>query len=90
MRKNKVIKSAEILKNDFISDKENQMLIDAYEIYCMDQNTKMKHAKEEGIAEGIAQTLKVLDMLKENVDISIIEKETGISKEKIIQLKKKI
>ena len=93
MKKNKVIKSAEILKNDFISDKENQMLIDAYEIYCMDQNTNMKHAKEEGIAEGISKGEKialqnvVINMLKQNIDIDIISKATNLSIEEITKIK---
>ena len=86
MSRNKTIITAKKLKDDFVSDKSNQALIDAYEIWCMDQNTKIKHAKEDGKNEATLENAK--NMLKENADINFIIKTTGLSKEEILSLKK--
>ncbi len=80
MKKNKVIKSAENLRNDFISDRKNQILIDTYAIYCMDQNTKIKYAKAEGIALGKAEGIiqGKAEGIAEGKHIGIIEEKNNI------------
>lgn len=88
MSRNKTIVTAKKLKDDFVSDKSNQALIDAYEIWCMDQNTRIKHAKEDGIFEG--KTEKALEiaknMIRENINIDVIVKTTGLSKNDILKI----
>jgi len=44
--------------------------------------------KEEGIQEGIDQTQKqvVINMLNENIDISIVSKVTGLTEDQIIKI----
>ena len=81
MSKAKTIVNAKKLKDDFLSDKSNQTLIDAYEIWCMDQNTKIKHAKEEGRIEGKIEIAK--NMLSKNMNIDFIVETTGISEKRI-------
>ena len=88
MSKNKAIVTAKKLKDDFVSDKSNQALIDAYEIWCMDQNTKIKHAKEDGKNEATIEIAK--NMLRKNTDIDFIIETTGLSKDEIAKIKEKL
>ena len=52
MSKNKVINSANTMRKDFISNESNQMLLDSYEIWCMEQNTKLKKEHEKRKSRG--------------------------------------
>ena len=81
MSKNKVINNVNTMRDEFISDESNKLLLDAYEIYCMDQNTRIKDARTEGKAEGKAEEIRqvVINMFKQNLDIEIISKVTGLS-----------
>lgn len=48
------------------------------------KNCQMRYAKNQGIEEGKIEIVK--NMLKENIDISLISKVTGLSKEEIEKL----
>lgn len=49
------------------------------------KNTLIDEAREEGEAEGILKVAK--NMLQEKMDINLIVKTTGLSKEEILALK---
>ena len=55
------------------------------------KETKMENAKAEGLSEGISQSKIEIakNMLEEKMDISIISKVTGLSKEEIQKLQEK-
>ena len=55
------------------------------------EETKMENAKAEGLSEGISQrNIEIAkNMIKEKMDISIISKVTGLSKEEVQKLQEK-
>lgn len=70
------------------SDKETQRLYEAREESLMERNSIIKSAKDEGRAEGeMEEKLKVAKHLVDlGVDIEVIEKATGLSREEIEKL----
>ena len=72
------------------SDEKIIGLYDAEKVEQKILNTRLKGAKQEGIEQGIQQrNIEVAKlMIKENIDISIIQKITGLSKEEIENLLK--
>ena len=82
-----------------LSEDENlRMLEEAREKNWRDEQARRDFAIEEGLEKGLEKGLKkgeleaqrriALNLLKENVDLNIIEKTTGLSKAEIKNLKK--
>ena len=83
--KNKELDKA-IEKLEYMSKKdEERYIIDSFTDYERDYYNDTKTAKEEGIEEGKIEIAK--NMLKDNVDINIISKYSGLSVEEINKLK---
>lgn len=92
-------KALDIL-NDISSDEHERYLAEQRIIQIRDRNATeefgydrgleegIKQGLEKGIKSGIEQTVKGL--LENNVEIEIIEKSTGLSKEKILEIKEKL
>ena len=53
------------------------------------RNSMIKTAKREGFEKGKQKGIKevVINMLKENIDINIISKVTGVSKNEILYMR---
>ena len=81
MEENEKIKEAYRLKEQFTLDDETEELLYKYEIWKMDQKELIKEAREEGEKQAKIEIDK--SMIKENIDIAVISKVTGLSKEEI-------
>ena len=70
------------------SDEKIIGLYDAEKVEQKILNTRLKGAKQEGIEQGIQQrNIEIAKlMIKENIDISIIQKITKLTKEEIERL----
>ena len=93
MEENEKIKEAYDLKEEFTADNETEEFLYKYEIWKMDQKEFIKEAREEGEKSGLEKGEKlgkqknqiqvVKAMLKENINVDIISKVTGLTKEEI-------
>jgi len=91
-KKNVNIKKAYDLLQVISQDDNARMSYEAREAEIRDQMTRMKAAEERGKTEGKVEG-KIEDatnLLKLGVSIDIIIKATGLSEEKIIQIKKEL
>jgi len=91
-KKNVNIKKAYDLLQVISQDDNARMAYEAREAEIRDQMTRMKAAEERGKTEGKVEG-KIEDatnLLKLGVSIDIIIKATGLSEEKIIQIKKEL
>ena len=87
--KNKELDKA-IEKLEYMSKKnEERHIVDSLKDYERDYYNDTKTAKEEGIEEGLKEkSIEIAkNMLKDNVDINIISKYSGLSVEEINKLK---
>ena len=57
MKENKYIEEAEKIRQDFLADEKNRLLIDKYEIWKLDERSKEKRAEEKGFDNGINSTI---------------------------------
>ena len=81
------------LEAKVILNKEDRVMPSTYERIIEEGLQKgLQKGLEEGRQEGLqeAEQSIILKLLKHNVDISTIEKSTGTSKSKILQMKKKL
>ena len=92
MKTNKEIEEAMKKLEEIQSDEEMMRIIDLRKKAIWDHNQAMFVAKEEGIEEGEKrEKIKIAKkMLEERIDIEIIQKVTGLSKEEIKKLEVKI
>jgi predicted transposase/invertase (TIGR01784 family) len=91
VKKNKDIKKAYDLLQVISKDEKARMLYEAQQAELSDQLTRIKSALAKGKAEGEAKGKETaaINFLKLGVDEEIIAKGTGLSIEKILELKKK-
>ena len=91
-KNNKTIKSALDEMEYLTGDEEIQRLAELKEKWEMDWNSSMNNAKKEGEEEGERKekirTAK--NLLKENVEVQIILKVTGLTKKEIEELKEQL
>jgi len=87
-KKNGNIKKAYDLLQVISQDDNARMAYEAREAEIRDQMTRMKSAEERGKTEG--KTEDATNLLKLGVSIGIITKATGLSEEKVIQIKKEL
>ena len=87
-QKNKTLEKARIEMNYLTGDEEVRRLAELREKWEMDYNSGIGHARREGIKQGIKeQTVAIAKKLKEqNIDIDIICKTTGLTKEQVMKL----
>ena len=77
-------------------EESDQMVDEAIEKNRRDRVAEREYAREEGLEKGIKQgmkkgiTLVVVNMLKNKMNMNLITKMTGLSKEKILKLKKNL
>ena len=96
--KNKVIKEAKKEVEYLTGDEEVKRLAELREKWEMDRNSEIGQARKEGIEEGkaegkaegkIEEKLEIAkNMLKDGMNLEIVMKYTGLSKEKIENLAK--
>ena len=88
-KKNKTLQKAREEMSYLTGEAATRRLTELREKWEMDYNSGLSYAKKEGIKEGIEEATKntARKMLEENIDIGIIEKVTGLSKEEIEDLK---
>jgi len=95
VKKNKDIKKAYDLLQVISKNEKARMLYEAQQAEISDQLTRMKSAEAKGRAEGEAKgeakgkEEAAINFLKLGVDEEIIAKGTGLSIERILELKKK-
>ena len=87
-KKNENIKKAYDLLQVISQDDNARMAYEARETEIRDQMTRMKSAEERGKTEGKVED--ATNLLKLGVSIDIIIKATGLSEEKVIQIKKEL
>ncbi len=87
-QKDPAIAKAEEVLDWLSSDEETVRLYELREKAIYDEVTRIKGAKEEGIAIGIEKVAK--NMLNQGIDINIICNVTGLSKETITRIQSKI
>ncbi len=89
LKENPVIEKAHRVYKDFTSDERLMLLAESREKWQRDMNTRLQHARQQGIEQGIDE--KAVDdakkMLKEGLDTSVIARVTGLSTERIEQLR---
>ena len=99
--KNKVIKEAKKEVEYLTGDEEVQRLAELREKWEMDRNSEIGQAKKEGIEEGKAEgkeegkaegkkeeKLEIAqNMLKDGMNLEIVMKYTGLTKEEVLNLK---
>ena len=83
--KNKTIKEAKREVEYLTGDEEIKRLAELREKWAMDRRSEISDAREEGKKEEKLAIAK--NMLKDSLDIEIIMKYTGLSKEEIEKLK---
>ena len=85
-----------LLRNDMLIEEKQRILKEDFD-YNISKNIEREVIDmcnlsmgiyEEGIAEGVEKT--AINMLKENMDIKVISRLTGLSEEKIDELKSKL
>ena len=92
MKTNKEIEEAMQKLEEIQSDEEMMRIIDLRKKAIWDENQAKYTAREEGLEEGRKEGRKesklevAKKMLEEKMDIEIIEKVTGLSKEEIKKL----
>lgn len=84
-KKNKTLQKAREEMSYLTGEAATRRLTELREKWEMDYNSGLSYAKKEGIKEATKNTAR--KMLEENIDIGIIEKVTGLSKEEIEDLK---
>jgi predicted transposase/invertase (TIGR01784 family) len=84
-RKDKEISEAYLRLKELSADDKQRMQYEAREAWLMDQRTREALAKEEGIAKGIAEEKRetAIKALQEGIEITLIEKITGLSSSEI-------
>ena len=76
----------------FTSDEESMQVYNAREAFLYGQEVMLKREREEGVKEGIEKGIEkekyalAKNMKIENIDINLISKITGLSKEEINNL----
>ncbi len=76
----------------FTSDEESMLVYNAREAFLYGQEVMLKREREEGVKEGIEKGIEkekyalAKNMKIENIDINLISKITGLSKEEINNL----
>ena len=88
MEYNKEIEEAMNELEKISKDKELRRVAELREKAIRDEKNGLRHAKEEGIREGIEQVAK--KMLELNIPIQDIIKTTGLQEKQILELKKNI
>lgn len=88
MEYNKEIEEAMNELEKISKDKELRRVAELREKAIRDEKNGLRHAKEEGIKEGIEQVAK--KMLELNIPIQDIIKTTGLQEKQILELKKNI
>ena len=88
MEDNKEIKEAMNELEKISKDKELRRVAELREKAIRDEKNGLRHAKEEGIKEGIEQVAK--KMLELNIPIQDIIKTTGLQEKQILELKKNV
>ena len=88
MEDNKEIKEAMNELEKISKDKELRRVAELREKAIRDEKNGLRHAKEEGIKEGIEQVAK--KMLELNIPIKDIIKTTGLQEKQILELKKNV
>jgi len=86
--KDPAIAKAEEVLDWLSSDEETVRLYELREKAIYDEVTRIKGAKEEGIAIGIEKVAK--NMLSQGIDINIICNATGLSKANVTKIQSKI
>ena len=86
--KDPAIAKAEEVLDWLSSDEETVRLFELREKAIYDEVTRIKGAKEEGIAIGIEKVAR--NMLIQGIDINIICNATGLSKENVTKIQSKI
>lgn len=84
-KKNKTLQKARAEMNYLTGDAAVRRLAELREKWEMDYNSGIDYAKREGKKEANKEMAR--KMLEEEIDIKIIEKVTGFSKEEIENLK---
>ncbi len=84
--KNKVIKEAKKEVEYLTGDEEVKRLAELREKWEMDRNSEIGQAQKEGKIEGKLEIAK--NMLKDGMNLEIVMKYTGLSKEEIENLVK--
>lgn len=87
-KKNVNIKKAYDLLQVISQDDNARMAYEARETEIRDQMTRMKSAEERGKIEGKIED--ATNLLKLGVSIDIITKATGLSEDKVTQIKKEL
>ena len=90
--KNKVIKEAKKEVEYLTGDEEVKRLAELREKWEMDRNSEIGQAQKEGEAKGKAkEKLEIAkSMLKDGMDLEMVMKYTGLSKDKVLNLKENI
>lgn len=92
MDNNKEIKQAHDDLKEVSGDYETRRLAELHEKAIKDEKAALAFATESGYEKGVEETTikTATNMLKLNVDIDIISKVSGLSKDEILTLKKSI
>ena len=91
--KEKEIKEAIETLEDISSDEEKERIAELRQKYIMDKEVELETAEEKGIRKGIEKGIKsekieiAKKMLKENMQVEVIEKITGLTKAEIDEIK---
>ena len=90
--KNKTIKEAKKEVEYLTGDEEVKRLAELREKWEMDRNSEIGQAQKEGKAEGILErNIEIAkSMLKDGMDLEIVMKYTGLTKEEVLNLKENI
>jgi len=93
LKENPVIEKAHRVYKDFTSDERLMLLAESREKWQRDMNTRLQHARQQGIEQGIEQGMdeKAVEdarkMLQEGLGTDLIARVTGLSVERIEQLR---
>ncbi|MBR1884743.1 MAG: hypothetical protein IJ809_07495 [Clostridia bacterium] len=88
MKENKYIEEAEKIRQDFLADEKNRLLIDKYEIWKLDERSKEKRAKAEGRAEGFTNGVNstIISMYKKGIDVKTIAEIVNKTEEEVNEI----
>ena len=101
MESNKKVKDAKNKVDDFMSEKENRILVELRRKYELDYNSSIYSATQKGLKQGIEQGIEqgkkqgilkekieiAKKLLKQNIDISNIKEITGLEEKEILKLR---
>ena len=88
MKENKYIEEAEKIRQDFLADENNRLLIDKYEIWKLDERSKEKRAEEKGEIKGFENGVKstIISMHKKGIDVKTIAEIVNKTEEEVNEI----